>query len=186
MTRGKLYIITGTSAVGKTSIADLVLKKLRNFQRSLTYTTRPPRGQEKNEVAYNFITNELFRKKIKKGEFLEWANNYGNLYGTNKKDILALINRGKNVLVVIDIKGAINIKKNWPAATSIFILPESVKQLEKRFKKRGDTKTTEIKHRLNVARWELGQAYHCDFWVINRENKINQAVREVLDIINSK
>jgi guanylate kinase len=184
MTRGKLYIITGTSAVGKTTIANLVLKKVKNLKRSLTYTTREIRPKEKNGRDYHFISEAKFKKKIRQSDFLEWANNYGHLYGTNKTDILSYLNKGKNVLVVIDIKGALAIKKKWPTATTIFILPESIGQLAKRFQKRHDTSKADIQKRLKIAKWELSQSIKCDYWVINRENKINQAVKEVAALIN--
>ena len=182
----KLFIITGTSAVGKTTVAKAVLKKAKNLKRSLTYTSRKKRGNEKNHKDYHFISEKEFKQKIKKGEFLEWANNYGNLYGTDKKEIDNLLNKGKNVLVVIDIKGALNIKKKWPKKSiAIFILPESLKQLETRFKKRSDTSPEAIKKRLKIAKWEIAKSEKCDFWVINKENKVNLAAKEVLEIINN-
>jgi len=211
MKSGKLFIITGTSAVGKTTVANGVLKKAfakgglspavghgasprlelgtragkKNLKRSLTYTSRAPRGYEKNKVDYNFISEEEFKTKIKKLDFLEWANNYGNLYGTNKQDISKILATGNNALVVIDIKGALNIKKKWPKkSVTIFILPESLNQLKQRFKKRKDTQVADIKKRLETAKWELDQSAKCDYWVINRENKVNLTVNEILEIIN--
>ncbi|MBU1037251.1 guanylate kinase [Patescibacteria group bacterium] len=186
MKKGSLFIITGTSAVGKTTVANLVLKKIKNLQRSLTYTTRPLRAKEKDGKDYHFISKEEFKKKIKKSDFLEWANNYGNLYGTAKREITNLLKKGKNVLINVDIKGALNIKKKWPNCITIFILPESIKQLASRFKKRHDTSPAQVQKRLQIAQWELAKAPQCDYWVINRENKIKQTVKETLEIINSK
>lgn len=186
MRQGKLFIITGTSAVGKTTVAKGVLKKAKNLERSLTYTSRPRRGKEKNHQDYHFISVDKFKQKIKNHEFLEWANNYGNLYGTNKKDINKILARDKNALVVIDIKGALNIKKKWPKKSiTIFILPESMEQLAKRFKKRHDTSKEDIKKRLKIAKWEMTQSAKCDFWVVNKENKVDLAVKEVLEIVNN-
>ena len=184
MKQGKLFIITGPSAVGKTSVAKLVLKKSKNLIRSLTFTSRKIRKGEKNGKDYHFISKEEFQKKIRKSDFLEWANNYGNLYGTDKNEIIKLLKQGKNVLVVIDIKGAISIKKKMLKAIAIFILPESTKQLEKRFKKRKDTSKKDIQKRLEIAEWELARAPKCDYWVVNPENKIELAIKEVLEIIN--
>lgn len=181
----KLFIITGTSAVGKTTVAQGVLKKCKNLVRSITFTTREKRGQEKNGIDYHFISEQEFKNKIKKSDFLEWANNYGNLYGTDKKEIAKFLKKGKNVLVVIDIKGALNIKKKWPEAIIIFILPESFKQLEKRFKKRSDTSKKDIQKRLKIAKWELAKAPKCDFSVVNMENKAELAINEVCKIINN-
>ncbi len=186
MNKGKLFIITGTSAVGKTTVAKGVLNKAKNLRRSLTYSSRPRRGEEKNHQDYHFISVDKFKQKIKNREFLEWANNYGNLYGTDKKDINKILDKGKNVLVVIDIKGALNIKKKWPKKSiAIFILPESIEQLKKRFKKRRDTSKEDIKKRLKIAKWEMAKSAKCDFWVVNRENKVNLAVKEVLEIIKN-
>ncbi|MBU1130763.1 guanylate kinase [Patescibacteria group bacterium] len=185
MKKGKLFIITGPSAVGKTSIAKLVLKKKKDLIRSITFTSRNKRPGEKNGRDYHFITEKEFKKKIRKSDFLEWANNYGNLYGTDKKEIIEFLNRGRNVLVVIDIKGALNIKKKWPGAATIFILPESTDQLKKRFQKRSDTAKVAIKKRLETAEWELSQSPKCDYWVINPENRIELAVKEALEIIKN-
>lgn len=184
LAQGKLFIITGTSAVGKTTVAKGVLKKVKNLKRSLTYTSRPRRKKEINHLDYHFISLSQFKQRIKNSDFLEWANNYGNFYGTDKREINKLLSQGKNALVVIDIKGALNIKKNWPKkSVSIFILPESLSQLAKRFKKRHDTKAIDIKKRLEIAKWELAKAPKCDFRVVNRENKINEAVLKVKAII---
>jgi guanylate kinase len=184
MSRGKLYIITGTSAVGKSTVARLVLKKIKNLARSLTFTSRQIRGNEKDGRDYHFISKSEFEKKIAKADFLEWANNYGNLYGTDKKDMNAKLSRGINILIVIDIKGALNIKKKWSKTTIIFILPESINQLSERFKRRRDTTAAETATRLKTAKWELEQATKCDYWVINRENRINQTADEITKIIN--
>ena len=185
MNSGKLFIITGTSAVGKTTVARGVLKKTKKVKRSLTCTSRAPRRYEKNKVDYNFISEKEFRAKIAKSDFLEWANNYGNLCGTNKNDINNILSQGHNALVVVDIKGALNIKKKWPKKSlTIFILPESLNQLAKRFNKRQDTSAADIKRRLETAKWELDQSAKCDYWVINKENKLDATVREVLEIIN--
>ena len=185
MKSGKLFIITGTSAVGKTTVAKGVLNEDKNIKRSLTHTSRAPRGYEKNKVDYNFVTKEEFKVKIKKGDFLEWANNYGNLYGTNEKDINHILKSGKHALVIIDIKGALAIKKKLKnKCVTIFILPESLDQLKDRFKRRKDTSASDIKKRLETAKWELDKSSECDFWVINKENQVEATVNEVLEIIS--
>lgn len=182
----KLFIITGTSAVGKSTVANLLLKKLKNLKRSLTYTTRPIRAHEKKDQDYHFISLLEFKKKMKRGDFLEWANNYGNLYGTNKKEISRILNSGNNALVVVDIKGALNINKKWPEAVTIFIKPESLKQLEQRFKQRADTSAAQINQRLKIATWELARASKCDYRVINRQNQIPATVQKVKKILEKE
>lgn len=205
MKPAKLFIITGTSAVGKTSVAQGLIKKAsakggsapakggspmadsggKHLKRSLTFTDRPQRKGEKNGADYRFITPKDFKNKIKKGEFLEWADNYGHCYGTNKKEIEKILKSGKNALVVIDIKGALNIKKSWRAkSVTIFILPESIQQLKKRFQKRADTSPKDIAKRLKIAKWELNQASACDYLVVNREGRLSEAIKAVLTIVN--
>jgi len=183
MKKTKLFIITGPSAVGKTTVAGLVVKKMKNLQRIVTYTTRQRRRGERNGRDYNFISVEEFKKRIKEKEFFEWAINYDNYYGNSRKDIQKLIKQGKTPLFVIDIKGALKIKKIWPGGKAIFILPESLKQLENRLKKRLETTPTAIKKRLAVAKWEIDQAPKCDYWVVNREGKIIETVLETADFI---
>lgn len=186
MATPKLFIITGASAAGKNTTAKGILKNNKNFKQSLTYTTRLPRGNEKNNRDYHFVSIAQFQTKLKRHEFLEHANNYGNYYGTNKKDITKLLTAGFNVLLVIDIKGALTIKKIWPKKTvAIFIMPENLNQLKKRFNRRHDTTPEQIKRRLETARWELAQAKFCDFLIINKENKIPQTIAAVQTIINN-
>ena len=103
--------------------------------------------------------------------------------GNDKKEINSLLKKGRNVLLVLDIKGALSINKMRANSVSIFILPESMKQLEQRFKKRQDKNQQMIKKRLLIAKWELKQAPKCGYWVINRENKADLAAQQVLDII---
>lgn len=181
----KIYIITGPSAVGKTTVAELVLKKLKNLQKIVTYTTRVRRKGERQDRDYNFISVAEFKKKIKKKEFFEWAINYGNYYGNSKKDIEKIQKKGKEVLLVIDIKGVLTIKKKWSKSIAIFILPESLKQLERRFKKRADTTKKAVQERLKIAKWELSQAPKCDFWMVNRENKADLVAKEVVEILKN-
>lgn len=183
--QGKLFIITGTSAVGKTTIANLVLKKLKNFKRVITYTTRDIRPKEKNHRDYNFISVKNFKEKIKRKEFYEWAVNYGNYYGNSKKDVERQLKKGRNLIIVIDIKGALKIMKKNTQSASIFILPESLKQLELRFKQRHDTTPTDVKKRIKIARWELTKAPNCDYQIVNQQNKVDLAVKEVGAIIKS-
>jgi len=184
MTSGKLFIITGTSAVGKTTIAKEILLKQPELMRSITSTTRKMRVNEKDGNDYHFVSLKKFQNKIKRGEFFEWANNYGNFYGTDKKEILGWLNKGKNVLIVIDIKGALVIKKILKQkAVTIFILPDSLTQLLKRFKKRPNITADELNRRFKTAKIELKQAKLCDFRVHNHENQIKQTVDKTLKIL---
>jgi len=184
MKTGKLFIITGTSAVGKTTVAKKVLAKKPNLIRSLTFTTRKIRVAEKDGRDYHFISLKKFQNKIARGEFLEWINFCDNFYGTDKNEILKNLKKGKNILLVIDIKGALTFKKNLKQqAVTIFILPDSLTQLIKRFKARPNTTQEEINKRMATAKIELKQAELCDYRIRNRENQIDATVAKTLKIL---
>jgi guanylate kinase len=184
MKTGKLFIITGTSAVGKTTIAKKVLTKKPELVRSITFTTRKIRVTEKEGHDYHFVSLKKFNDKIAHGEFLEWINFCGNFYGTDKKEILKNLDKGKNVLLVIDIKGALTFKKILKQkAVTIFILPDSLAQLIKRFKARPNTTQAEINKRMATAKIELKQAKLCDYQIRNRENQIATTVNKTLKIL---
>lgn len=184
MKAGKLFIITGTSAVGKTTVAEKLLARKPNLVRSITFTTRKIRINEKDGKDYHFISLKKFNNKIAHQDFLEWANNYGNFYGTDKNEILKNLDKGKDVLIVIDIKGALNIKKILKQkAITIFILPDSLKQLAERFKNRPNTTRDEINRRMTTAKIELKQAKLCDYQIRNRENQIPKTVAKIQEIV---
>lgn len=187
MSKGKLIIITGPSAVGKTTVAMEVLKKLPNSTRVVTYTTRDIRDNETDGVDYNFISKEEFEKKIKENFFVEWATVYDQYYGNSYPDIQKELNQEKIVILVIDPQGAKTIKEKIPQSKAIFILPESIEQLSARLWERPNADKQKIEIRLNMVKREI-KTYGpiCDFSVRNVENKLEETVNTIIRLISTK
>ncbi len=181
--KGSLFVISAPSGTGKTTICERLLKALPNLKMSISHTTRTPRQDEKHGVHYFFVTKEQFEKMIKNDEFVEWAEVYGNLYGTSKKMINDLINAGVDILLDIDTQGAKNIKRLYPDSVLIFILPPSLESLEKRLKNRHENSET-IKERLSKAANEIAHYEFYDYIVVN--DNLEKAVNEILCIINAE
>ncbi len=176
-----IAIITGPSAVGKTTITKILLKKLKNFKPSITYTTRKKRKGEKEDKIINYISKKKFRKLIDENIFLEWAQIYNNFYGTVKKETLKILKKN-NVLLNIDTQGALIIKKKHLKCLTIFIMPESIKNLEKRLEKRKISQTI-IKKRLNHAKNEILKSKKFDYIITNYNNHLNLTIEKLLRIL---
>ena len=161
---GELIIVSGTTCAGKDTIVKKVLEKNKNITLATSYTSRPIRPGEKEGVNYYFVTNEQFEEKIKNDEFLEYAKvQYGAYYGTPKKEVVDILNSGKDVILVIDVQGAQIIKEKFPETLLIFILAPSMNEIKKRLINRG----TETKEQI-IERFKL--AYN----EINEVNKYNE------------
>lgn len=175
-----LFIISGPSGVGKTSIVKKITELNPHVKRVITCTTRKKRSNEKHGRDYYFLSKKQFEEKIKNKKFFEWAvvhkNYYGSLKGAIKKNILSIIN--------IDVQGVLKIKKKKIKAIFIFIKPKSLNELINRIKKRGEITKEDLEIRLNTAKNEIKQAKkYYDFVVINEKNKLNQTVEKILKII---
>lgn len=180
--KGKLFIISGPSGAGKTTIAKKLLSiKELNLKKLITYTTRKKRGGEIDGKDYNFISKKEFMKN--KDEFFEMEEVYGNYYGSKKDDMNSIINLGKNILLVIDVKGAINIKKRYPSSILIFISPENIDSLRNMLTSRKTDSESVIKNRLKIAKREISKSKKFDFVVINKIGKIEEAIRDIKKII---
>ncbi|WP_461830054.1 guanylate kinase [Aquifex sp.] len=179
---GKVFIISAPSGTGKTTVAKKVLSQLPDLVRVVTYTTRPPRPGEVDGQDYRFISKEDFEKKIKENYFLEYANVYGNYYGTPKKDIEDILSQGKDALLIIDVQGAFKVKSLMPEAVSIFLLPPSFEELKRRIEGRGYVDKN-LEKRLQTAKEEIPCARYFDYIVIN--DFLNNAVEKVKAIILS-
>lgn len=182
-TSGRVFILTGPSGVGKTTIAKQLLKRVPNLVRLITYTTRSPRLNEMNGKDYHFITKQEFDQKITEKDFFEYAQVYNEWYGNSKKDIDALVTTGKDVLLVLDIQGAKTVHTKLPGATSIFLQAESPEALLARLRKRGNMKQEDEAYRAAKARKEMQEARHCTHTVTAPEGKIEETVQAVLKII---
>ena len=166
MIKGELIILSSPAGGGKTTLSNLLLSEVPNLVRITTCTTRKPRPGEKNGVDYIFLTKEKFEKMIKEGEFLEYAVVHGNYYGTPKKAVIEQLEKGNDVLLIIDVQGMRQIKKNFDDVTTIFLIPPSFEELIERMKKRGDS-PEEIEKRLKTAKKELPAWKEYDYIVIN-------------------
>lgn len=168
MKRGKLFVLSGPSGVGKSTILQL-LSRRQDFYFSVSATTRQPRPGEEDGVHYHFHTPEEFRALIEEEALLEWAEYVGNYYGTPAKYVDEAIAAGRNVLLDIEVQGAGSVKKKRPDAVRIFIAPPSWEELERRLTERGTDSEEKIRERLSRAREEFAQAEDYDYIVINDE-----------------
>ena len=182
---GKLFVISAPSGTGKTSLIRAILEdsEVRNTSLGISCTTREPRAQEKDGISYFFVTTERFNEKIRNDEFLEYAEVFGNLYGTPKDWVLARLAKGENVLLELDIQGALQVKEAFQETQTIFIIPPSYDDLEKRLKLRDQDSTDEINRRLKEAKKEVGIGKTFDQIVVN--NDFDQALDDLRSFISS-
>lgn len=164
---GNLFVVAAPSGAGKSSLVKALLELDSLVQPSVSHTTRPPRGQEKHGREYFFASNAEFDSMVLGEAFLEWAHVHGNRYGTSKKVVEERLIAGSDVILEIDFQGAIQIKKIFPNAVLIFILPPSWEELRSRLERRGEDADDVIALRLSNARIELAQTKEFDFVIIN-------------------
>jgi guanylate kinase len=166
-TSGNLFCVAAPSGAGKSSLVKALLELDSRLAVSVSHTTRPPRGQEVQGREYCFIGVPEFRAMIESGEFFEYAEVHGNLYGTSRKAIEERLARGEDVVLEIDWQGALQIKRLFPYAVLIFILPPSWEELGQRLNRRGEDGPEVIATRMANARLEVAQARNFDFVIIN-------------------
>jgi len=183
--KGKLVIISAPSGAGKSTIVKHLLDSGINLEFSLSATTREPRGEEKNGKEYYFLSADEFRKRVSKGEFIEWEEVYKDqLYGTLKSEIERIWAKGNHVLFDVDVKGGINLKIIFKhEAISVFIMPPSVKELEKRLRHRGTDNPQKIRMRVAKALEEMKLADQFDNIVVN--DIIEKAQNDVYNLVYS-
>lgn len=185
-TRPKLFILSGPSGVGK----DAVLSRLKASDYPLRYvitvTTRPKRVNEKNDIDYHFISTEQFQKMIDNRELLEWAEVYGNRYGVPKEPVKRALDQGQNVMLKVDIQGVANIKKIVPQAVTIFLMPSSIEDLERRLKRRHTESAFDMSRRLNIAESEMKELRGFNYVVTNPDGQIDRALSDIKAIITAE
>ena len=177
-----LIVLSGPSGVGKGTIVNNLLSR-GNFSLSVSATTRPPREGEREGEAYFFLSRGQFEKEIKEGGFLEYSEHFENLYGTPRKFVEDKL-KVSDVVLEIEVDGALQVKKSYPEAVLIFILPPSVEELEKRLKGRGSEPPEKVEKRLSRLGYELSKKELYDYRVINDD--LLTAVGEIESIIKSK
>ena len=182
--KGKLFVISGSSGVGKGTLIKKFLEKNPDIKLSISYTTRAPRPGEEHGVNYFFTTKDEFEKAVENGEFLEWANFSGNYYGTSAHYVEKTLNNGNNVLLEIDTQGALQIMKKYPNAEYIFILPPSLKDLENRLRGRGTETEDAIQKRLSAVKKELETSNLFTHKVVN--DNIETALDELQKLFDGK
>lgn len=181
---GLLIIISGPSGAGKGTVYNEVIKRRPEIQKSVSVTTRAPRPNEIEGVHYYFRTLEQYQDMIAKGEFLETASVYCNYYGTPKAPVLEILSKGQDVMFEIDTLGAEQIRKKYTKSITIFIMPPTFKELEKRLRGRGTESEEAIQRRLGLARSELAKYRLFDYMVFNDE--VENAVSSVIAIIDAE
>lgn len=181
---GRLFILSAPSGCGKTTLSKYLVKSKSGIIQSISATTRNPRRGEIDGKDYFFVSEKEFKRTISKKGFLEWTKNFGFFYGTPKKFILDNIKKGRNVLLSIDVKGALKVKRLYPQAVSIFILPPSMEDLKKRLNKRMTDSSGEIKTRLKIAKKEISYLDKYDYKVIN--DNLGKAKDELKAIITAE
>jgi guanylate kinase len=164
---GLYIVVSAPSGTGKTSILREVLRMCPNLLFSVSYTTRPRRPGEKDGKDYYFITEEAFKDKLDRGEFAEWEENYGYLYGTSSKTMKEFLQKGFDLVLDIDWRGAKTLKKNYPGGAFIFILPPSAGELEKRLRGREGESKQNINKRLAKALDEIKEIVWYDYLILN-------------------
>lgn len=179
--KGRLLVISGPSGAGKGSISKRILEEVDDLIYSISMTTRAPRPGEINGKNYFFVTHEQFEQTIQEDGFLEYAKVYGEYYGTPKARVMELLDEGMDVVLEIDIQGAMNIRKSYPKGVLIFILPPSMAELRKRITGRGSETKGDIELRMGEALKEIAYIDKYDYCVVNGD--LDEAVNRVKAII---
>ena len=181
--RGNVFVIVAPSGAGKTSLVAALLEREKNIRLSISFTTRAPREGEKDGREYHFIERARFERMIAAGEFLEHANVYGNYYGTSKRWIEEQIAGDHDVLLEIDWQGAAQLRKLFPAAVGIFILPPSFDELRRRLQARGKDSAEAIERRMASAREEISHVLEFEYIIVNE--RFDSALDDLIAIVRA-
>ena len=166
-----IFVISAPGGTGKNTLTDMLCEEFDSVKRSISFTTRQPRGQEINGVDYFFISKKDFKERIKEKEFLEYAEIYGEYYGTSKLYVAKILKEKKHAILVIDVQGAQKVKKLIPAVF-IFLMPPSMEELKRRLCTRNADSEEKINERIKVAKEELKQAKYYDYVIVNDDLKV--------------
>ena len=180
---GHLFIVSAPSGAGKTTLVRLLLEKDPGIRVSISSTTRPPRTGENDGREYHFVDVQYFLEMVSRGDFLEWAEVHGNYYGTSRRWIEAEMTAGRDVLLEIDWQGAQQVRKAFPSAIGIFILPPSLEELKSRLSGRGTDSAETIARRIAAARDEMRHVDEFDYVIINDD--LQQALDNLRSIVSA-
>jgi len=183
MSHGNLFVVSAPSGAGKTTLVRLLLEQDSGVKLSISHTTRAPRAGEADGVAYHFTDIPAFVAMRDRGEFLEWAEVHGNFYGTSKVWISEQLAAGRDVLLEIDWQGAQQVKRLFPEAVGIFILPPSMVELERRLRGRGTDPEDVIQRRVAAAQGEMRHVGEFEFVIIN--NDLQEALKDLLAAVRA-
>lgn len=182
--KGLLVVVTGPSAVGKGTICRALLQEAPDVRFSVSCTTRAARPGEENGVEYFFLTHEQFREKARRGELLEWAEVYGNYYGTPRAYVEEVTDAGQDVILDIDMQGARSVREAYPGAVSVFVVPPSMEALQQRISARGTETLESVQRRLQEApRW-IQEGLQYDYVIVNGE--LRTAVNHLRAILEAE
>jgi guanylate kinase len=182
--RGQLFIISAPSGTGKTTLAERLVQVVPDLALSRSFTSRPPREGELDGVDYNFISRERFESMIAGGEFLEYADVFGNLYGTSAATTEQALAHGQDLVLVIDVQGARQVRSQTDGSVGIFVLPPSFFVLEERLRGRSKDTEAQIQRRLTVARSEVSAVNDYDYAVVNDD--VESAVGRLRTIVEAE
>lgn len=165
--RGLLFVISAPSGTGKTTLVERLVQILPNLRMSRSYTSRPARAAERDGVDYHFISRAAFDTMIADNAFLEWADVFGNCYGTRAADVEAMLSQGQDVVLVIDVQGARQVRQRGIDHTAVFVMPPSFQVLERRLRGRSTEPEAALQRRLETARAEVASYREYDYVVVN-------------------
>ena len=167
--RGRLFVVSAPSGAGKTTVVERLIQRMPDLRMSRSYTSRPARPGEADGVDYNFVSRDRFEAMIAGDQFLEWADVFGNLYGTSTVDTERALAAGTDLVLVIDVQGARQVRRQRPSVASVFVLPPSLDALETRLRGRSKDSEEQVRRRLETARQEVSAVSEYDYVLINDE-----------------
>jgi len=182
--RGLLFVVSAPSGTGKTTVVERLVEVCAQLVQSRSYTSRPRRSGETDGVDYNFVSRPEFEGMVARGEFLEWADVFGNLYGTSRRETETRLEAGVDVVLVIDVQGARQVRQRMQDAVAVFVLPPSFEALERRLRGRSQDSSGAILRRLDTARSEVAAVREYDYVVVNDE--LDRCVNEICAIVTAE